>query len=81
MLVSHAGPNTAVTGRSQAVPRMRTGPRGTVRGMTTDVLLPRRRAWRELTRQEKQAALADLRRRQRAQIAAELRELRALRRR
>lgn len=47
--------------------------------MTLHEIARHRRPWRELTPQEKQTALAELRRRQQAQIEVEVRELKVLR--
>lgn len=49
--------------------------------MTLDQIAQWRRPWRALSTEEKQVALAALRRRQRAQIEVEVRELRAVARR
>jgi predicted Fe-S protein YdhL (DUF1289 family) len=49
--------------------------------MSVHELARLRRHWRELSAQEKHAVLAELRRRQQAQIELEVRELRAVRRR
>ena len=49
--------------------------------MSLEELARHRRSWRELSVSEKQAALAELRRRQQVQIELEARELLALRRR
>lgn len=46
----------------------------------TQQLTGRHRTWSSLTDEEKQACLADLRRRQQLQIEREVRELRLLRR-
>ena len=48
--------------------------------MSLSELARYRRPWRELSVPEKQAALADLRRRQQAQVELELRELVLVRR-
>jgi hypothetical protein len=48
--------------------------------MSLQELAGHRRRWRDLSVPEKQAALADLRRRQQAQIELELRELTLVRR-